>query len=178
MSARKSKSAKKSARKPARKPAKKSAKKAPRKPAKAAKKPAKKSKRVVVRSQPESLRSRSLSASLTATNLQRSLEWYRDIVGFTVEERHEREGLLRAVTLKAGSTKIVISQDDGALGGERAKGAGFSLYFTTAQNIDSLAAEIKKRGGILTAEPADMYGSRVFRLQDPDGFKLVISSGR
>jgi predicted enzyme related to lactoylglutathione lyase len=163
MSPKKSKSAKKTAKKTAKKSAKKQAKK----PART--KPA--------RSQPESLRARRLSASLTASDLQKSLAWYRDVVGFTVEQRHEREGTLRAVTLKAGTIQIVISQDDGAMG-ERVKGTGFSLYFTTAQNVDELAAQIKKRGGILTAEPADMYGARVFRLQDPDGFKLVISTGR
>jgi len=175
MSARKKKSAKKAARKPAKKPAGKPAKKVARKPAA---KPAARPAKVSARAQPETLRARRLSVSLTAGDLQTSLAWYRDVVGFIVEQRHERDGVLRAVSLKAGSVSVLLNQDDGALG-VRTKGAGFSLQFTTAQSVDELAAGIKKRGGTLVTEPADMpWGARVFRLQDPDGFKLVISSER
>ena len=35
----------------------------------------------------------------------------------------------------------------------------------------------REHGGVLDTEPADMpWGARVFRLRDPDGFKLTISS--
>jgi uncharacterized glyoxalase superfamily protein PhnB len=53
-----------------------------------------------------------------------------------------------------------------------------SLQLTTAQNIDELARRVRERGGTLDTEPADVWGARVFRLRDPDGFKLVISSER
>lgn len=130
------------------------------------------------RAQPESFRARTLSASLTVNDLQKSLAWYRDVVGFTVNKEHEREGKLRAVSLSAGVVQILIGQDDGAKGLDRAKGDGFSLRMTTAQNIDELATRIKDRGVTLETEPADMYGARAFRVRDPDGFLLVISSER
>ena len=129
------------------------------------------------RAEPESLRARVLSASLTVNDLKGSLAWYRDVVGFTVDQEHERDGKLRAVSLKAGTVRLLISQDDGARGRDRAKGEGFSLHLTTAQDVDRLAAGIRARGGALESEPADMpWGVRAFRLRDPDGFKLVISS--
>ena len=128
------------------------------------------------RVQPESFRARGIAVSLTVTDIQKSLAWYRDVVGFTVEQQYEREGTLRAVSLKAGTVQLLIGQDDGAKGWERVKGEGFSLQFTTAQNVDALAAQIKERGGTLESEPADAWGVRVFRLRDPDGFNLVISS--
>lgn len=50
---------------------------------------------------------------------------------------------------------------------------------TTTQNLDELAARIKQFGSTLESEPADMpWGVRVFRVKDPDGFKLVFSSER
>lgn len=126
-----------------------------------------------------SLLGRTLQASLTVNDLQKSLAWYRDVVGFTVREEYVREGTLRAVSLKAGDVEIVIGQDDGAKGFDRVKGEGFSLQITTTQNIDELANGIRKRGGTLAAEPTDMpWGARVFRVHDPDGFKLSISSPR
>jgi lactoylglutathione lyase len=120
---------------------------------------------------------RTISASLTVKDLQKSLDWYQDVVGFTVDRRHEREGKLVAVSLKAGDVRLLIGQDDGARGWDRAKGEGFSLHITTDQNIDELANGIKARGGNLLSEPVDMpWGPRVFRVQDPDGFKIAISS--
>ena len=59
----------------------------------------------------------------------------------------------------------------------RSKGEGFSVQITTDQNVDAIAHRIKELGGTLEAEPADMpWGGRIFRLQDPDGFKFAISS--
>ena len=130
------------------------------------------------RTQPESFRGRSLAASLTVSDLQRSLTFYRDIVGFTVDRKFEREGRLAAVALKAGAVELLLGQDDGAKGESRVKGEGFSLQITTTQDVDALAKRIQDRGGLLTTEPADVWGARVFRMQDPDGFRLTISSQR
>lgn len=129
------------------------------------------------RRESEAFRARTLSASLTVKDLQKSLVWYHDVVGFTVHQKHEREGKLRAITLKAGEVRLLIGQDDGAKGWDRVKGEGFSLQITTDQNVDEIAKRIKERGGTLDSEPADMpWGARVFRLRDPDGFRLAISS--
>jgi lactoylglutathione lyase len=128
------------------------------------------------RAVPESFRARALTASFTVNDLGKSLAWYRDIVGFTVDEQYEREGKVVAVTLKAGDIELLINQDDGAKGLDRVKGEGFSLMFTTIQDVDLLAQGIVARGGKLATEPTDMpWGARMFRLQDPNGFKLVFS---
>jgi uncharacterized glyoxalase superfamily protein PhnB len=79
--------------------------------------------------------------------------------------------------MKAGDVQLSINQDDGARGWDRVKGEGFSLRITTDQNVDEIANRIKELGGALDSEPADMpWGARIFRLRDPDGFKLTISS--
>jgi uncharacterized glyoxalase superfamily protein PhnB len=120
-----------------------------------------------------------LSASFTVKDAQASMSWYRDVLGFTVGEKHERDGKLRAVSMAAGTARILLSQDDGAKGLNRAKGDGMSLQITTAQNIDAIAQRIKAAGGSLESDPIDTpWGARVFRIHDPDGFKLVISSER
>lgn len=120
---------------------------------------------------------RALSVSLTVTDLARSLAWYRDVIGFSVRQTFEREGKLMAVSLVAGEARILLSQDDGAHGLDRTRGAGFSIQITTEQSIDDLADRIKSRGAILDDEPRDFrWGQRAFRLRDPDGFKLTISS--
>ncbi|MGH7592320.1 MAG: VOC family protein [Gemmatimonadales bacterium] len=131
------------------------------------------------RADPEPFRARSVEVSLTVKDLERSLTWYQKVVGFTVSQRFEREGKLMAVSLAAGDVRMLIGQDDGAKGWDRAKGEGFSLQLTTDQSIDKIATRITERGGTLDSQPADMpWGVRMFRLRDPDGFKLTISSVR
>lgn len=128
--------------------------------------------------EPEPFNASTLSASLTCTDLQTSLAWYRDVLGFTVARTHDRAGTLFAASLRAGTVPIMLTQDNGARGSDRVKGEGISLQLTTVQNIDELARQVRERGGTLESEPADVMGARVFRLRDPDGFKLVISSER
>jgi lactoylglutathione lyase len=133
----------------------------------------------IPRSTPESLRASELTASLTVKDLEKSVAWYRDVVGFTVDRKHERDGKLMGVSLKAGLVRILLNQDDGARGLDRAKGEGFSLQITTSQSIDAIAARIKAAGGTLGSEPADMpWGVRSFRVVDPDGFRIAFSSER
>jgi uncharacterized glyoxalase superfamily protein PhnB len=120
-----------------------------------------------------------LSLSLTVKDIQKSLPWYRDVLGFAVVRTREQDGKLRSVTLSGGEVRIALNQDDGAKGWTRVKGEGFSLNITTTQDIDALAQGIKARGGALETEPADMpWGTRAFRLRDPDNYKLAISSPR
>jgi uncharacterized glyoxalase superfamily protein PhnB len=118
-----------------------------------------------------------LSASLTVKDVRTSVTWYRDALGFTVSQEHERGGVLRAVSLSAGGAQILLSQDDGAKGADRAKGEGISLMLTT-ENVDDLAAQAKAHGATLDTEPTDMGGRRAFRLRDPDGFRLTIATER
>jgi len=120
-----------------------------------------------------------LSLSLTVKDLQKSLAWYRDVLGFSVVRNIERDGKLRGVSLQAGEARIAINQDDGAKGWTRVKGEGFSVNLTTSQSIDAVAKGIRSRGGSLETEPADMpWGVRMFRLRDPDGYKFGISTPR
>lgn len=131
------------------------------------------------RAEPQSLRGRNLQASLTVKDLQKSLAWYTDVLGFTVDQKHERDGKLMAISLKAGDVRLLINQDDGAKGWDRPKGEGFSLQITTDQKVDDIADRIKDHGGVLDTEPQDMpWGARVFRVRDLDGFRFAISSER
>lgn len=124
------------------------------------------------------LDAQSLQASLTTADVVRSRDWYRDVLGFVVDREFERDGKLFAASMRAGAIRILVTQDNGAKGVDRRKGEGFSLQITTSQDIDGIAANAKRAGAVLDSEPADAWGVRVFRLRDPDGFRLVISSPR
>ncbi|HEX6040423.1 VOC family protein [Longimicrobium sp.] len=126
-----------------------------------------------------SFQGKALMASLTVADLDTSVAWYRDAVGFVIDQQHERGGRVLSVSLRAGDVRILLNQDDGSRGADRAKGEGFSLMITTDGSVDEVAGRIKAHGGTLDSEPADApWGGRAFRVRDPDGFRLAIASGR
>jgi uncharacterized glyoxalase superfamily protein PhnB len=129
------------------------------------------------RKQPETLRFRSVMPTMTVEDIQASIAWYRDVLGFVIEDTIEHEGKTVGASVLAGDVRFLLGQDDWAKGRDRNKGEGFRLYCVTAQDIDQLAAEIKARGCELLQEPTDQpWGTRDFALADPDGFKISIST--
>jgi len=125
----------------------------------------------------DSLKMSEVSPSFTVNDLNRSLAWYRDVLGFKTDERWEQDGKLMGVSLKAGGVTLMIAQDDWKKGRDRKKGEGFRLYCATKQNVDALAKKIEARGGKLDSPPTDQpWGTRDFGLTDPDGFKITIGA--
>jgi uncharacterized glyoxalase superfamily protein PhnB len=129
------------------------------------------------RKQPETLRLRSVAPSFTVNDVEKSLAWYRDVLGFVVKDRWEHEGKLAGVEMAAGGVLFMLGQDDWKKGRDRRKGEGVRIYCNTVQDVDRLADQVKARGGKLTQEPRDQpWGSRDFAVEDPDGYKITIGA--
>ena len=127
--------------------------------------------------QSEPLGATALNLSLTVKDLSKSVAWYRDVVGFTVDREIVRDGIVRGVAIRAGDVSLLLNLDDGGRGWDRKKGEGFAFQLRTSQSIDEIANGIKARGGTLALEPTDMpWGARIMRLVDPDGFRFSIST--
>src|SRR2546429_7883114 len=92
-----------------------------------AKKPASKNAsatRPGARRQPETLRLRKIAPSFTTTDLQRSIAFYRDVLGFVVGEEWRQDGTLAGCEIQAGAVSFMLGQDDFAKGRDRQKGLG------------------------------------------------------
>lgn len=119
----------------------------------------------------------SASPSFTVNDLQKSLAWYRDMVGFDVEETWDNEGKVVGVSLRAGDVSFMIGQDDWKKGRDRKKGEGFRIFCLTKKSVDALAERIESKGGKLDHGPTDQsWGVRDISLTDPDGFKITIAN--
>ena len=130
------------------------------------------------RKQPESLRLYSAGPSFTVDNIDKSVAFYRDVLGFTFKDKWEEDGVLKGVELVAGSVTFWLDQDDWKKGRGRVKGEGFRISCVTMQDIDVLAARVRSTGTALAEEPKDQpWGGRYFAVRDPDGFLITISSG-
>ena len=125
------------------------------------------------------LNATTMGCSLTCKNIDASIKWYRDVLGFAVDQTFEVNGKLGGAIISAGDIRIVINQDDGKLGWDRVKGQGLYLQLNvaTGADVDAAAARIKAAGGTLVDEPADRpWGARMFQFKDLDGFKLGVST--
>jgi len=156
------------------KPARKAAKKRP--PARSA------AKRTVDRRKkdhPATLRLREVTPGFTVNDLDRSVRFYRDILGFHVQEEWKHEGKVIGVELRAGAIKLYLGQDDFAKGRDRVKGIGFRMYCDSGDDVDAIATRIRRNGGVLDHDPVTQsWGTRDFGITDPDGFKITIANER
>lgn len=128
---------------------------------------------------PSVINATTLGCSITCKDLEASIRFYRDAVGFAVVQTFEYEGKVTAAVINAGQCSVVLNQDNGKLGWDRIKGQGFYLQINVAAaaDVDLTAARIKAAGGALIDEPADRpWGVRMFQFRDPDGFKLGVST--
>jgi len=126
-----------------------------------------------------SLQSRGISPGITATDLQRSIRFYVEGLGFSIADKHEVDGQLRYVLLKAGDAELGMGQDDFAKGKDRSKGVAIRLWFTTKQDLQPLAEQLKRAGFTLDSEVAPLpWGQIAFAVTDPDGFMLTIANPR
>lgn len=119
------------------------------------------------RQEPESLRVRSIAPSFTVNDLQRSLDWYRDGLGFFVSDRWEEDGRLKGVMLKAGGCQLGLSQDDFSKGRDRPKGVGFRIWCDTAEDVDAIAEQLRAFGGTIVEEPGERWDTYSCTAQDP-----------
>ena len=103
-------------------------------------------------------------------DLEKSLGWYRDVLGFKVAEEWKDDGKVVGVSLKAGNVSFMIGQDDWKKGRDRKKGEGFRMFCMTKKNVDDLAKRIEAKGGRVDQGPTDQpWGSRSMLFRDPDG---------
>ena len=129
------------------------------------------------KAKPPTLRLRSAIPGFTVNDLQRSLEFYRDVLGFVAGEPWMENGRMMGIEVKAGTVAFYLGQDDFKKGRDRMKGVGFRSYCATAQSVDDLAKRIKSRGGVLDHDPQTQpWGSRDVGITDPDGYKLTIAN--
>ena len=123
------------------------------------------------------LRLRSATPGFTVSDLQRSLEFYRDVLGFVAGEPWMDGGKMMGIEMKAGAVAFYLGQDDFKKGRDRVKGVGCRIYCATADDVDALAARIKAAGGVLDHDPQTQpWGSRDFGITDPDGYRLTIAN--
>jgi lactoylglutathione lyase len=112
------------------------------------------------------------------TDMQRSVRFYRDALGFSMKHQWVVDGKLRWCWLTLGGASLMlqefVKQAQGSMAPEQRVGLGVSLSF---QCEDALAIyrEVTSRG-VQAAEPFVGNSMWVTMLSDPDGYRLEFQS--
>jgi glyoxylase I family protein len=119
---------------------------------------------------------------LRVRELPRSLAFYCDLLGCTVERQQPDLGLTQ---LRAGSSLIDLVTLDGPLGAGEPPGGGRNLEHFCLRvapfDESALIAWLVARG-VAVREPASRYGAegegRSFYIEDPDGNHVELKAAR
>ena len=118
-----------------------------------------------------------VTPDLCVANIEKSVEFYRDVLGFEVTDEHKGEdGTLMHAGVRRGDADVMfdrldwLSEED-----QKAKlGVGTGLYFELGDaDIDAYYNGIREKGGTVIQEIADQFwGHRHFQITDLDGYRL------
>src|SRR4029079_13478418 len=108
---------------------------------------------------------RSISIGMTVNDIEKSLHFYRDGLGFELGRTREGDGKVVFAVLNAGGGELSIGQDDFAKGSGRLKGVGSRIWIRTDQDVVSIADRAKGAGITLDGEPAPLpWGPMAFQV--------------
>jgi predicted enzyme related to lactoylglutathione lyase len=105
---------------------------------------------------------------LEVNNLEESLSFYRDQLGFTLES-HASDAEPPMATVRAGALKInLVQQLETML--KRGRGVHFVLG---VENVDALFARISAVDNRVQAPRDEGWGGRFISVHDPDNYRIV-----
>lgn len=124
----------------------------------------------------------SLVPLLNVRDVPRSVEFYTNILGFTVLSRSETDGRLTWARLGSGSVELMLNASESTSADEagparRAAAGSFSdvvLYFEVS-DVNALHARLKGFG-VTASIPFDTQNGREMRVRDFDGYEIAFTS--
>ena len=104
---------------------------------------------------------------LEVNNLEESLQFYQDVLGFQMES-HEADAEPPIASLKSGSLRITLVQQIETML-KRGRGVHFVLGVS---DLDQFYEFLQTKQIRVTAPRDEGWGGRFVSLQDPDGYRL------
>jgi|CXWL01.1.fsa_nt_gi catechol 2,3-dioxygenase-like lactoylglutathione lyase family enzyme len=112
---------------------------------------------------------------LVVRDIEASVRFYRDALGFRVEGRAESDGGLFWCRVSRGGASVMLQQwdpEDGLIDG---RGRGVTLY-VLCDDVDLLYSELLSRKLRLDPPRTESYGMRQLFVPEPDGYALCFES--
>src|SRR6266568_1872090 len=119
--------------------------------------------------------------TLRVADVQRSIEFYGNKLGFTVEiNKAPQFAMIRVGRPPSGTIGLLVHDSSDPLGSNSAtprQRAGIHVELTT-DHLDELYEQLKGRGVEFFELPHEEPWERSMRVHDPDGYTIEFAEGR
>lgn len=114
---------------------------------------------------------------LNVADVEASLGFWRDLIGFEVTDRYEPEGKLMYASLQSGETRLMLNGRGGDPAARRARPHYTEVViYMAVPSVRALAAELRSRGFAVPDPEAQAYGLDEICIRDPDGYEIAFTS--
>jgi len=118
---------------------------------------------------------RQLQPLLAVQDIQRSIAFYRDQLGFAMKSQAESEGKVFWCSMERDGVTIMLEEGADEDGPPEGRGRGVSFYFL-CEDADAIHAELTSRGLKLSPPAVAYYGMKQLVVPEPDGYYLCFES--
>ena len=120
-----------------------------------------------------------LTPNLIVSNVERSLAFYRDVLGFAVDHAVPDEAPYVFASVKSGAVEIFVNAPEPAVAeypplANRPIGGTLTLFIETS-DIASAYEALKDRVKIVMPLEKKWYGVTEFAFEDPDGYVITFA---
>jgi uncharacterized glyoxalase superfamily protein PhnB len=114
---------------------------------------------------------------LNVADVEASLGFWRDLIGFDVTYRHEPDGRLLFASLQAGDVRLMLNGRGGDPAGRKARPHYTEAVFSFAvTSVHDLVQDLRAKGFDAPEPQAEDYGLDEIVIRDPDGYELAFTS--
>jgi uncharacterized glyoxalase superfamily protein PhnB len=119
-----------------------------------------------------------VTPNLVVSNIDRSLAFYREVLGFSVVTTVPEQAPFAFVWVQRDTVNIFLNSEESA---GMTTSPGTNILFITlepgdiASGIDALFAAVKDRAPVEMPLTDQFYGMREFTITDPDGYVVTFA---
>ena len=114
---------------------------------------------------------------LNVADIEASLAFWRDLLGFEVATRFESGGRLAFASLQAGEARLMLNAHGGDPAARKAR-PGYTdavIYFSVA-SVRRLVDDLRAKGFDAPEPTREDYGVDEVLVRDPDGYEIGYTS--
>jgi catechol 2,3-dioxygenase-like lactoylglutathione lyase family enzyme len=115
---------------------------------------------------------KSLVPMLSVADVEKTLRFYQESLGFEVIHRHERGGFLRWAMGKAGETELMFARCDVSQSVLPFDTKEHLVLYFRLDNVEVLHALLREKEYPVSSLRVTCYRMQEFDLRDPDGYQL------
>lgn len=114
---------------------------------------------------------------LNVADIETSLGFWRDLIGFEVTTRYEQDGRLAFASLCSGEVELMLN----ARGGDPAPRLARPHYtevviYFGVESVHDLVRDLRAKGLASPDPETEPYGLDEITLRDPDGYEIALTS--